>query len=118
MHLTPQILEGIEQAVRKDRLLDTAIRMIAVPSPTRNAGNAAHVVAAILTEDGFEVERPPCGWEESPGVVTRLESGKPGKTLQFNGHLDTVHLPFAPPAVNGDLLTGSGACDMKAGTAA
>ena len=26
----------------------------------------------------------------------------PGRTLQFNGHLDTVHLPFVPPAVVGE----------------
>src|SRR5207253_10987585 len=40
------------------------------------------------------------------------------KTLQYNGHLDTVHLPFVPPSVDGDLLRGSGSSDMKAGTAA
>jgi acetylornithine deacetylase/succinyl-diaminopimelate desuccinylase-like protein len=54
----------------------------------------------------------------APAVVVRLDSGKPGRTLQYNGHLDTVHLPFVPPAVVGECLTGSGAADMKGGTAA
>src|SRR5262245_59019422 len=118
MSLTSQTLEVLGRAVNRDRLLDTATRMIAVPSPTCHAGKVADEVSRILSEDGFQVERPVCAWPEAPAVVARLDSGKPGKTLQFNGHLDTVHLPFVPPAVDGDMLTGSGACDMKAGTAA
>jgi acetylornithine deacetylase/succinyl-diaminopimelate desuccinylase-like protein len=38
--------------------------------------------------------------------------------LQFNGHLDTVHLPFVPPRVSDGILYGSGASDMKGGIAA
>ena len=45
-------------------------------------------------------------------------SGRPGRTLQFDGHLDTVHLPFVPPEVKDGRLTGSGASDMKGGLAA
>jgi len=51
-------------------------------------------------------------------VAIRLGSGRPGRTLQFNGHLDTVHLPFVPPQVEDGRLTGSGASDMKGGIAA
>jgi len=51
-------------------------------------------------------------------VVVRFGNGKPGRTLEFNGHLDTVHLPFVPPQVQGDRITGSGSSDMKAGVAA
>ena len=54
----------------------------------------------------------------SPAVVARLESGRAGRTLQWDGHLDTVHLPFVPPSVDGDNIRGSGACDMKGGVAA
>ena len=71
-----------------------------------------------MRADGFEVERPDADWPESPAVVARLDSGAPGRWLQFNGHLDTVHLPFQPPAVRDGVLTGSGASDMKGGIAA
>lgn len=118
MTLTPQVEQQIKSAVRRDRLLNTAVRMIAVPSPTRDAGAVSDTVAEILTQDGFQVERPTGGWPAAPAVVARFDSGRPGKTIQFDGHLDTVHLPFVPPAVDGDLLTGSGASDMKAGLAA
>src|SRR5205814_7591060 len=72
----------------------------------------------MLAGEGFRVERPPAGHTSAPAVAVRLASGKPGRTLQFNGHLDTVHLPFVAPEVHGDRITGSGSCDMKGGTAA
>ena len=105
-------------AVNAKRLVDTAGRMISKPSPTGSAGAAADELAAILAEDGFAVERPPAGHPTSPAVVVRFSSGRPGRTLQFNGHLDTVHLPFVPPNVSDNLLTGSGSADMKGGIAA
>ena len=41
-----------------------------------------------------------------------------GPTLQFDGHLDTVHLPFVPPCVENNTLYGSSSADMKGGIAA
>ena len=104
--------------VDRRRLLAIAGRLIDAPSPTGHAGAAADALAAILEEEGFAVDRPSLGHPEAPAVVARLSAAKPGRTLQFNGHLDTVHLPFRPWGVEGDLLTGSGASDMKGGTAA
>lgn len=105
-------------AVNVERLLDTALRICSIPSPTRDARGAADCLAELLRGDGFAVERPDANWPESPAVVTRLDSGRPGRTLQFTGHLDTVHLPFVPPQVEDGILSGSGTADMKGGLAA
>ena len=112
------LVNRIRSAIRTDRLIDNAVRLVEVPSPTRSAANVADRLEQILGERGFAVERPEAGWAEAPAVVARYETGRPGKTLQFNGHLDTVHLPFVPPRVEDGLLYGSGASDMKGGIAA
>lgn len=117
-NLDRQRIADVCNAVNCERLLDTAVRLIAVPSPTGEAGIVSDELQALLTADGFVVERPVAGHERAPAVVTRYSSGRTGKTLQFNGHLDTVHLPFVPPQINGDRLNGSGSADMKAGLAA
>lgn len=108
----------LDQAVQPERLLRTARDLVAVPSRTGEAGSVLDRLAEILTRDGFPVERHAGGHPVAPAVVVRLSSGKPGPTLQFDGHLDTVHLPFVPPSVCEGCLTGSGASDMKGGTAA
>ncbi len=110
--------ERLEKAISRQRLLETALELISVPSRTGEAGSAADRLADMLRRDGFAVERPAAGHDAAPAVVVRWSSGKPGRTVQFNGHLATVHLPFVPPAVDGDRLVGSGAADMKAGLAA
>ena len=118
MHISPQTAQQIGDAVRQDRLVDTAIKLIEIPSPTRSARQVLDCLAAILQNDGFQVERPEVGYPDAPAVAARFSSGNAGRTLQFNGHLDTVHLPFVPPRVKNGLLYGSGAIDMKGGVAA
>ena len=49
--------------------------------------------------------------------MARYDTGRKGRTLQYNGHLDTVHLPFVPPRVDNGMLYGSGCSDMKGGIA-
>jgi succinyl-diaminopimelate desuccinylase len=114
----PALLDRVRSHVRRERLLDTAVRLVAVPSPTGDAGAALDTLADVLIADGFTVQRDPAGHPNAPAVLVRLDSGRPGKCLQFDGHLDVVHLPFVPPSVEGNLLRGSGSCDMKGGTAA
>jgi succinyl-diaminopimelate desuccinylase len=118
MNTSPAITERLMAAVDPSRLVDTATRLVGVASRTGEAGAVSDCLAAILRDDGFDVERPDGGYAESPAVAVRFGPGRPGRTLQFNGHLDTVHLPFVPPSVEAGLLRGSGASDMKGGIAA
>lgn len=111
-------VERIRQAVDEKRLVDTAIALVEIPSPTLSAGAVADRLAGLLEADGFAVERPVADWPDAPAVVARLDTGKPGPVLQFDGHLDTVHLPFVPPRHENGYLYGSGASDMKGGVAA
>jgi len=116
--LSKAAVAEVQQAVDQERLLATASTLVGIPSPTRSAADVADRLAALLADEGFAVERPVAGYEASPAVVARLDSGSPGRVLQFNGHLDTVHLPFVPPRVEDGVMYGSGVSDMKGGIAA
>ena len=113
-----EVSRCVADAVDADRLLQTARALVDVPSPTREAGAVSDRLCEILTADGFGVERVEADWPEAPAVVVRLKGETPGRTIQFDGHLDTVHLPFMPSAVENGVLMGSGASDMKGGVAA
>ncbi len=112
------VVQQIRLAIDEQRLVDTAIKLIEIPSPTRSAGAVADRLAQILSEDGFVVERPIADWPDAPAVAVRIDTGSAGRVLQFDGHLDTVHLPFVPPRHENGCLYGSGSSDMKGGIAA
>src|SRR5262245_2840928 len=105
--MAPTIVDRVRKAVLRDRLLETARRLIAIPSPTGQAGAALDSLADLLRSVGFKVDRDAATHPAAPAVICRLDSGRPGKCIQFNGHLDVVHLPFVPPSIDGNLLRGS-----------
>jgi acetylornithine deacetylase len=81
----------------------------------------ALALAETLTQWGFRVELQDAG-AARPNVVARIGRAG-GRTLLFNGHLDTVgvegmtHEPWDAAMRNGRLY-GRGATDMKGGVAA
>jgi len=98
-------------------------------------------VASLLAPAGFEVDlwepavdelrdhpmyRTGQQWRERPIVVARLPGAGGGRSLMFNGHIDTVPAgdrePWSVDPWAGELrdgrLYGRGACDMKGGVAA
>ena len=81
----------------------------------------ADALAAVLDQWGFAVEMQETA-AARPNVVARIGRGG-GRTLLFNGHLDTVgtegmvHAPWDAAVRNGRVY-GRGATDMKGGVAA
>ena len=79
-------------------------------------------MADRLSGSGFEVQLVPA--PSDPGrisVIAVRTSGRPGRTVMLNGHLDTVGVdgmaePFAA-RIDGDRMLGRGTSDMKGGVA-
>jgi acetylornithine deacetylase len=135
------LAEALDRAVenRRDAAVELLRGLVRVPSVTGEEGAIAPVVEGAFRERGLAVDR----WEATPEeVAPYLEHvgeqarywGRPnvvglrsgvggGRSLLLNAHVDTVgagdpeawtHPPHSG-AVEGDLLYGRGACDMKGG---
>jgi succinyl-diaminopimelate desuccinylase len=105
--------------------VDLAARLIACPSVTPASGAVFDVLEAALRPLGFEVHRFVAG-EAPDGPVENLFAtrGNGAPHFGFAGHLDVVPPgpdwsgdPFTP-RLEGGLLYGRGAVDMKGGIAA
>lgn len=107
--------------------VDLLCDLIRCPSVTPTEGGALTLLAGILGEAGFAVERPTFSEPGQPDVenlYARIGTGRP--CLVFAGHTDVVppgnaaawhHPPFAGLVEDG-IVHGRGACDMKGGVAA
>jgi acetylornithine deacetylase len=111
--------------VKIDRrgLVETASAMVDIPSPTGDEFAMAEHMARLFHEMGLQVQ-----WQEveegRPNVVGTWRGSGGGKTLMFNGHMDTSYSGrepwlagqrgFRPEArVEGDYLFGLGISNMK-----
>ncbi|CAG2145995.1 M20/M25/M40 family metallo-hydrolase [Cupriavidus plantarum] len=125
-HDTRARLASAAHAASTDAI-DIARRLIAVPSasPPGDTHAMADEIAALAADiPGVRVER----YGTLPHVmnlVLRLEGNGPGRTLVFNGHMDTFPLvnagawtADAAGEVRGGDLYGLGVSDMKGGIAA
>ena len=120
-----RLLERIEQD--RELLIDFLQEFIRCPTPnppgdTRTA--ARHVQKLLDTHEvAYRVIAPN---EIMPNIVANFGTGKPGRHLALNGHIDVFPVgsgegwtrdPWGGDLVDGKIY-GRGACDMKAGTTA
>jgi putative selenium metabolism hydrolase len=98
-----------------------AQRLVCTPSTSGAEGPLAEIVAEEMRQAGFEEVRV----DRMGNVIGRLGDGR-GKTLVYDAHLDTVdigeraHWARDPLGgeIEGGVLYGRGACDMKGALAA
>ena len=68
------LIDHLRPYISRERLVETAIALIDVPSKTGEAGAVSDRLASILSKDGFKVERPTGGYDKAPAVAVRLET--------------------------------------------
>lgn len=101
--------------------------LVRCASVTPAEGGALALLDAVLSAEGFSVERPvfsEAGMPDIENLYARI--GSEGPVFVIAGHTDVVppgdlaawtHDPFAAEIIDGTLY-GRGACDMKGGLAA
>jgi succinyl-diaminopimelate desuccinylase len=116
------MLEDIIAELDKDYTIKILEEMIKTPSVVGEESTLAHYLREELEALGFKtilhvIEK------DRTNIYARLQGEKPGKRLNFNGHMDTIPPvkgwdfdPFTPE-IEGNRIYGLGACDMKGGIA-
>jgi acetylornithine deacetylase/succinyl-diaminopimelate desuccinylase-like protein len=112
-----ETLAGLQRQLEPDRVFQSALDLIRVPSPTGDSGQVSELYAARLREFGLSVDFDQ-EFPDSPSVIAYLDGRHPGPTLELAGHLDVIPVPHDPPAIRDGVLYGRGAADMKGGVAA
>jgi len=78
--------------IDRDRLVKLVMDLVDIPSPTGEEENMARAVYSELEEAGFDATLQPIG-DDRYNAVGRLQGQGGGKSLMFNGHLDTSFGP-------------------------
>jgi succinyl-diaminopimelate desuccinylase len=124
-------IENVQDFVDKEELVGLTRKLIQIPSvyrpnePDGNEEKVARFIERYLKEIGLTVS-----YEEvvpgRPNVIAIYDSGRPGKTLLFEGHTDVVTEgdleawlfdPFGAEIKDGRIY-GRGSCDTKGNLAA
>ncbi len=85
------VAKAVEK-VDRSALIDLVVQLVNIPSPTGHEGDMGRAVHQVLQDSGFRATLQPIG-DQRYNAVGILEGQGRGKTLMFNGHLDTSFGP-------------------------
>ena len=86
------ILARAVEQIDRDRLVQLTVDLTNIPSPTGSEGDMARAVHEVLKSAGFDATLQPIG-DERYNAIGRLQGEGGGKSVMFNGHLDTSFGP-------------------------
>ena len=117
----PRVSELLD-AVNVDRVSRRALELVEIPSPTGSTRAVTEHFSSECDDLGLDLHVI----EDIPGIpagcdvpsIAAYVRGDGSKTLQIDGHLDTIDMAHPEPRIQGGVLTGRGAVDMKSGLAA
>lgn len=88
----PKLIAKAVDQISRDRLIQLTVDLTNIPSPTGYEGDMARAVHEVLSGTGFDATLQSIG-DERYNAVGRLQGQGGGKSLMFNGHLDTSFGP-------------------------
>lgn len=78
--------------IDRERLVKLVMDLVNVPSPTGEEEEVARLLHGILGDSGFDAVLQPIG-DSRYNAIGRMQGQGGGKSLMFNGHLDTSFGP-------------------------
>lgn len=90
--VNPDLVQKAIEHIDRDRLVKLVMDLVDIPSPTGYEGDCARAVHDLLEEANFDAVLQPIG-DERYNAVGRWQGQGGGKSLMFNGHLDTSFGP-------------------------
>ncbi|MBM4222020.1 MAG: hypothetical protein FJ170_08750, partial [Gammaproteobacteria bacterium] len=88
----PNLVTRALEHIDRDRLVDLVVQLVNVPSPTGSEGDMARALHEVLRGANFRSTLQPIG-DQRYNAVGILEGAGRGRSLMFNGHLDTSFGP-------------------------
>lgn len=90
--LDEQLLSKAIAHIDRDRLIQLVMQLVDIPSPTGSEGDMARAYHEVLRGSGFDATLQPIG-DARYNAIGRLQGSGGGKSLMFNGHMDTSFGP-------------------------